>query len=186
MKLKEILVPTMTLVIITLVITGLLVFTNDLTKDKIAALQVQADEDSKKDVLSTAEGFETKVIDVDGEEFEYYEASNEAGYVFSTQYKGYGGAVVVMTGISSDGNITGVKVTEQNETPGLGQKALSKDFTDQYIMSVPDSELIVTKSGKTKDIEIDAISGATITSTAVTNSVNQAISIYHTIIGGGN
>ena len=91
-----------------------------------------------------------------------------------------------MTGITTDGAVAGVKITEQDETPGLGQKALDASFTDQYIKAIPEEEFVVTKQGASADNEIDAISGATITSNAVTNSVNQAIQLYNTLTGGGD
>ncbi len=187
MKAKAIIMPTLTLVIIALVTSVLLVLTNAGTKDKIAQLQVEADNASRQEVLPDADSFdEGQSIDVDGTTYTYWTAANGAGYVFSTQYKGYGGAVVVMTGITADGNVAGVKITEQNETPGLGQKALDASFTDQYLKAIPENGFEVTKNGATADNQIDAISGATITSNAVTNSVNQAIEIYHTLTGGAN
>lgn len=184
MNAKKILVPTLILTVISLVITAVLVFTNDLTKDKIAQLQAEKEEAAKKEVLADADSFDTKELDSNGEKVTYYEASNGAGYVFSTSYKGYGGAVVVMTGISSEGEIKGVKITSQNETPGLGQKALDPSFTDQYLAAIPDGGFKVKKDDPSG--QIDAIAGATITSRAVTNSVDQAIDLYKTITGGAN
>lgn len=187
MKAKGILIPTLTLVIIALVTSVLLVVTNEGTKEKIAQLQIEADNASRKEVLPDADSFdEGQTIEVDGTQYTYWTAANGTGYVFSTQYKGYGGPVVVMTGITADGTIAGVKLTEQNETPGLGQKALDASFTGQYLKAIPDNGFEVTKNGASADNQIDAIGGATITSTAVTNSVNQAIEIYKTLTGGAN
>jgi len=188
MNAKNILVPTITLTVITLVVTALLVLTNGVTKDRIAELKVQAEEAAKKEVLPAADSFAEVILDtgIDGEEIIYYKADNGAGYVFSTSSKGYGGTVAVMTGITSEGEIAGITITSQNETPGLGQKALNTSFTDQYRMAIPDGGILVTKSGNSADNEIDAIAGATITTNAVTNAVNEAINIYHEIVGGGN
>lgn len=188
MKAKAIIVPTVTLVVITLVITTLLVLTNGATKDRIAQLQVEADNASRQEVLPDAvDGFkDSQIINVDGVDYEYYEAANGCGYVFTTEYKGYGGPVVVMTGITADGKVAGVKVTEQNETPGLGQKALNASFTDQYLKEIPEGGFEVTKNGASADNQIDAIAGATITSKAVTNSVNQAMTVYDAIMRGAN
>jgi len=186
MNLKKILVPTLTLTVITLVVTALLVLTNGMTKDKIAALELQAEEKAKREVLAAADDFVEQTIMIDGQEITYYEAGNGVGYVFSTSSKGYGGAVVVMSGITSEGEIAGIKITSQNETPGLGQKALKTSFTKQYKKIIPDGGILVTKSGSPADDEIDAIAGATITTNAVTNAVNEAINIYHEVTGGGN
>lgn len=89
-----------------------------------------------------------------------------------------------MTGISADGEVTGVKLTSQNETPGLGQKALDASYTDQYLMALPEGGFAVKKDDPAG--QIDAIAGATITSRAVTNSVNAAIDAYNVITGGAN
>lgn len=187
MKAKGIIIPTLTLVIIAIVTSVLLVVTNDATKDKIAQLQAEAERQARQEVLPDADDFDDgQSVNVDGTDYTYWTANNGSGYVFSTQFKGYGGPVVVMTGITSDGQVAGVKITEQNETPGLGQKALDASFTDQYKKAVPDNGFEVTKQGAKADSEIDALAGATITSRAVTNSVNQAIAIYNTLTGGAN
>lgn len=186
MKAKGIIIPTITLVIIALVTSVLLVVTNDATKDKIALLQEESNRAARQEVLPNADDFEESAINIDGTDYIYWKANNDAGYVFSTQFKGYGGPVVVMTGISSGGKVMGVKITEQNETPGLGQKALDASFTDQYIADLPENGFEVTKQGAAADNEIDALAGATITSRAVTNSVNLAIDIYKELTGGAN
>ena len=186
MKAKDILIPTLTLLIIALVTSVLLVLTNGLTKDKIAALQDQKNREARQEVLPEADDFIERGIITDGMEVTFFEATNGAGYVFSIQAKGYGGAVVVMTGITADGQVAGVKITEQNETPGLGQKALDAVFTDQYKVALPDGGFVVTKQGKTADAEINALAGATITTSAVTDSVNEALEIYKVVVGGAN
>lgn len=187
MKAKDILVPTITLALIALVCSGLLVGTNEVTAETIEELQIESDNESRAAVLPEADAFDDgQTIVIDEEEYTYWTADNGAGYVFSTSYKGYGGAVVVMTGITADGEISGVEITEQDETPGLGQRALEDEFRDQYVGEIPEEEFTVTKTGSTADNEIDALSGATITSTAVTNSVNMAVTIYETITGGAD
>ncbi len=90
-------------------------------------------------MLPDGDSFKDRTITVDGVDVTYYEADNGAGYVFLTSNKGYGGPVEVMTGISADGQVTGVKLTSQDETPGLGQKALDASFTDQYKMEIPEN-----------------------------------------------
>lgn len=86
----------------------------------------------------------------------------------------YGGVVKVSVGITLEGEITGVELLEINDTPGLGQKAKEPAFKDQY-KGKNVEEFTVTKMGSSSDSEIDAISGATITSNAVTNAVNAAL-----------
>ena len=80
-------------------------------------------------------------------------------------YKGFGGTVKVMIGIDADGKVTGVKVTEHSETPGLGSKAADADYLKQYqgVTEAPESSI-------KDDKNVDAITGATITSNAVYSS----------------
>ena len=90
----------------------------------------------------------------------------------------YGGAVKISVGFDADGTITGVGIREINDTPGLGLKAKEPKFKDQYIGKNVDT-LVVTKTGASAENEIDAISGATVTSNAVTNAVNTAFYYLH-------
>lgn len=184
MKAKAVVIPTAILLIICVVVTALLVLTNSMTADRIETLQIEEEKAARQEVLPQVDTFVEKKIVYQDVEYTYYEAVNGSGYVFQTRFKGYGGAVVVMTGISKDGTVSGVKITSQDETPGLGQKALDSKFTNQYIKSIPADGFSVTKQGASADNEIDSIAGATITSKAVTNSVNLAIELYQEITGG--
>lgn len=182
---KDIIGPTAVLVVIAAAFTALVVGTNGLTEEKIAILNEQTAAAAKVEVLPEADSFETATVDTANGTIEYYEAANGAGYVFSTSYKSYGGALVVMTGISAEGEITGVKVTTCADTPGLGLKCQNADFQDQYKGAMPEGGAFqVTKTGEAG--KIDAISGATITTNAVTNSVNYAIEAFNQLTGGAN
>ena len=101
-----------------------------------------------------------------------------AGYVITTEAKGYGGTIEVMTGITADGSVSGVVLLSQNETPGLGANATKESFTGQYQQAVPESGA--------DDGQIQAMTGATITSQAVTDAVNLAVEKYQTLEKGGN
>ena len=90
----------------------------------------------------------------------------------------YGGAVKLSIGFDADGAITGVGIREISDTPGLGLKAKEASYTDQFTGKNAES-LSVTKSGAAGDNEINAISGATITSNATTNAVNAALYYLH-------
>lgn len=88
----------------------------------------------------------------------------------TTEAKGYGGAIEVMTGIRPDGTVSGVTILSMSETPGLGAKTKESSFLRQYTgANAPD--LAVNKDGGT----VNAVSGATISSRAVTEAVNSAI-----------
>ena len=147
---KDILKPALILFVICLVVTALLAGTNLLTKDKIAEQSALEAEQSRKVVLSDADSFE----EADG----YYigKANNETvGYVFQTEAKGYGGAVKVMTGISADGQITGVVILEHSETPGLGANAEKASFTDQFKQTAPEKGITLVKNKAPSDGEIE-------------------------------
>ena len=188
MDAKAILVPTLKLTVIGVIITALLFMTNSRTQAKIEQNEAQAAVEARKQVLPEADDFEEKKVTVNGTEYTYYEATNKAGYVFSGSNKGYGGQVVTMTGIDADGKIVGVLVTDaSNETPGLGAKWLATDQANQdrlaqFYGDVPDSDYAVTKDGG----KIQAVSGATLTSRAVTADVNSAIAQYKAATGGAN
>lgn len=103
------------------------------------------------------------------------ESGNVIGYVISSTSKdGYGGAISISAGISLDGTVQGIEFLTIAETAGLGMNADTPEFKAQYAGKQVDS-FTVTKSGASADNEIDALSGATITTSAVTNAVNAAV-----------
>lgn len=188
-SLKEILVPAIMLFVIAAVCTALLAGTNLLTKDKIAEIAVQTEMKAKSAVFESAKSFsDEKNVTVNEKEYVYYDALDEKGnvmgYVFSVTVKSYGGDLSAMVGISSETDkITGVEITAISDTPGLGMKVDSSDFLSQYIDR--SGNIGVNKNEKT-DTEIQAVSGATISSKAVTEAVNQAFSAYEAVKAGGN
>lgn len=101
----------------------------------------------------------------------------QAGYVVKVSGKGYGGAVVVALGITNEGEILGIQILDaSNETPGLGQNSTSEDWNGQYIgMTSGNIYVVKDGSGSTESGTINSISGATITSNAVTRAVNAAL-----------
>ena len=83
--------------------------------------------------------------------------------------------------------MNGYSITVINDTAGLGMKAAEEDYASQYAGKQVE-EFTVTKTGATADNEIDAISGATITSDAVTRAVNSGLAYYRVLMeetGGG-
>lgn len=101
-------------------------------------------------------------------------SGNVVGYVIgSTSSDGYGGDVSISVGISKENMINGIAFLSISETPGLGMRATEEEFYSQFA-GKKGATLSVTKSGNAGETEINAISGATITSRAVTNAVNAA------------
>jgi electron transport complex protein RnfG len=104
------------------------------------------------------------------------------GYVVTSHSNdSYDGLVQILVGINADKTIKGIEMLELNDTPGLGQRAEEPEFKGQFTDKSGES-LTVTKTGNAGEGEINAISGATITSRAVTNAVNAALYlIYHNV-----
>ena len=88
-----------------------------------------------------------------------------------------------MAGIAIDGKIRGVKVGNNTETPGLGKNAETSKFREQFSGKAWDRTITVINSGTPKDDEIAAVSGATVTSKAVTEGVNQALKAARELSG---
>lgn len=104
------------------------------------------------------------------------ESGNAIGYVVSFVAKeGYGGDISLSMGMTNEGEITGLEVLSASETAGLGANCTKADFKDQFKGKNVDA-IEYTKDGATAENQIDAISGATITTKAVTKGVNAAIS----------
>lgn len=191
MNMKEVIKPAVILFVICVAVSAALAGTNLLTADRIARAAAQKAEESRMVVLPEAEAFQAS------EDGTHYIGLNKeapegvvVGYVFETESKGYGGTVKVMTGINTEGNITGVIVLSHSETPGLGANAEKETFRDQYQQPVANltGGIQVVKFQAPAEGEIQAMTGATITSTAVTNAVNLAIEQYQNAYAseGGN
>ena len=110
---------------------------------------------------------------------------NVVGYAVSvTSAEGYEGNVTLSVGLSESGEIRSIAFTELNETPGKGMLANEPEFKDQFSGKSADA-LTLTQSGSAAaDDEIDAVSGATVTSKAVVSAVNAALDFYATVIRG--
>ena len=191
------------LCIITLVAAVLLGFVNEMTKDRIAEQEAAAKEaayrevypeafsyskDSLTKVASSAEllkenGFESIVISEAGLALDA--SGKPLGYVMTvTTKKGYGGAITMTMGYRLDGAITGIAFVTLNETPGFGMKADEAAFKDQFIGKNA-FELVYVKTGATEENEIDAISGATVTTKAVTGAVNAGLCFASDMVASG-
>ena len=112
------------------------------------------------------------------------DAGETLGYVITvTSHAGYGGDIVFSMGVTKDGVLNGYSITEISETAGLGMKAKEPAFADQF-QGKAAGTLEVIKQGEASDTQIEAISGATITSNAVTNGINAGFVYYSSIAGG--
>lgn len=186
------------LFIITLIAGVALGIVYEVTKEPIAAQEAKAKTEAQKAVFEDAVSFDAVELDetiaaaaadngvtVD-EVFDARDASGvHAGYVIQvTSPNGYGGDITLMAGITADGTCNGYSLLTINETAGLGMNAKNADFKDQYAGKNVDA-FEVTKTDSQTDEQIDAISGATITSRAVTEAVNTCLA-YAAALEGGN
>ncbi len=173
---KHIVMPVVILVTICVIVGGLLAITNGLTADKIAQNEIEKTAKLISELLPETD----KVNQIESENAQRYqcldESGEEIGQVVVLSSKGYGGDISVMVGFTADQTVAGIRILSSNETPGLGQKAGEPEFYEQYADKKVKS-FIVVKSKPDSDEEISAISGATITSKAVTEAVNNAIAI---------
>ncbi len=188
---KDILVPTVALVLICGISTGLLAGTNEMTKEPIAAAEAQTQQESMMSVSPDGTKDYNK-IDTEDSSVECYEALDASGnviaYAVSTSAKGYGGTIKVMTGIDAEtGDVIGVNVYDNStETPGLGAKTSEVDFSGQFAGGSSETGFTVAKDAdKNPGKEsVDAVTGATISSRAVVKAVNQAVDVYNQVSGG--
>lgn len=189
-RLKEILIPTVSLFVICLCVTALLAVTNAVTKDAIAYQQELSAAESRQAVCPDAVDFEKVEYDVQG--VECYKALDESGnligYAISSASRGYGGDVKVMTGINAeDGSVIAINVYDNSgETPGLGVNTSGEKFTSQFVGFSSGTGVTVDKdAGKNPDsVAVDSVTGATISSRAVVDAVNQAFDAYNAVKEG--
>ncbi len=123
-------------------------------------------------------------VDIDSAVNALDASGNIIGYVINTTtHEGYGGDISISLGVDNSGMVKGMEILSISETAGLGMKAKESSFRDRF-KGKSVKQFSYTKTGATADFEIDAISGATITTKAVTNAVNAALAFYDSLGGG--
>lgn len=198
------------LVVITLIAGLALGAVYGITKDPIAKQEEKKQQEAYKAVFPDAadfedvEGFTTEAASeviaayenpIDGHEGDEIGSAvtaldasgNAMGYIFNvTTGKGYGGDIQLTVGIKIDGTVCGYSVLSISETAGLGMKAKDDpdwgtQFADKQVESF---NVVKDGSGSADDSKIDAISGATITSKAVTGAMNSCLAYFQSLEGG--
>ncbi len=184
---RDIVKPAVVLFIIAAVAAGLLGFVNAITTEPIAVAEAEAKATNMQAVLDCAEwGDEQTVADSIITDYTpgLDESGNTIGYAFSVTTTGYSSGLAIMVGIDTEGVITGVSIVDcSNETPGLGANAAQPYFYEQF--TGKSGELNVIKSGTPGESDIQALTGATITSNAVTDAVNTVSEYFNTNLKGG-
>ena len=190
------------LVIITAFAGGILGLVFEATKDPIEALAIEKTNNACREVFSDAKSFEVlenfstekaaKVLEADGQEnadienvFRALDANGELlGYTITiVTHEGYSGDIEFMIGVALDGTIHNMSLLSINETPGLGMNA-EEEYLPQ-ITELKADQIAYTKTGKIANNEVNAISGATITTNALTNGINAGLSYFRSINIGG-
>ncbi len=168
---------------VTVVVAALLGLVNHITKDAIAEGKAAKTSAAMREVLPADDYTE---IDIEGKAGDIvtglYEAETDgapAGWVVLAAPTGFGGTISMVVGIDASGAVTGVSITAMSETSGLGANALKEDFRAQY--RGKSGSVALSKYGG----GIDALTGATITSEAVTQGVNAALKAVAAISKGG-
>lgn len=198
---KEMIKNTVIIVAITLVAGLLLGVVYQVTKEPIAMQEQKAKQEACKEVFSAADTFETvDIVQIDQGAWEEAGFAQESidevmcakdaagsvlGYVITvTTKEGYGGDIRFTMGLTLDGTLNGISLLSISETAGLGMRAeevLKPQFAGKTV-----EKFVYTKNGAMTDDQIDAISGATITTNAVTNGVNAGLYYFQTNLMGGS
>lgn len=153
------------------VASGILAYVNSLTAPVIAQRKANDEVEARQKLIPGASFSENTTADG----FSFFTATDPEteelkGYVFIAAETGYSSKVQTMVGIDSSFEVLGIKVLDQSETPGLGANCVNPSFTEQFTGLSLD-ELMVNKDGG----KVVALSGATITSRAIANSMREAI-----------
>ncbi len=183
-----------TLCLVSAIAGGILAFTNDFTKEKIALAEELASSGPEvaQAVIPNSATFElfedTALIDkIKSENPDFVEIrinkdsnGNQLGYGIRTfsPTPGYAGKVEIFLGVSLEGKILGMKVVSMKETAGLGTKIAEPKFQSQFIDRDTSNEIKISKSSPKAD-EILALTGATRSTKSFTSAVNNAMDIYN-------
>lgn len=179
---------------ITLVSGLLLGLVYEITKDPIAQAQDASKKEAWQAVFPEASLDDFEPMDVDTKAAETAAGDlgvlatvdevcsvGDQGYVVTvTDSEGYGGDIQITVGITSDGTVNGISILSISETAGLGMRATEPEFYTQY-EGKQTEKFVVSKDGGDGE-PIDALSGATITSRAVTGAVNTALAYFNSVL----
>ncbi|MDR1641350.1 MAG: RnfABCDGE type electron transport complex subunit G [Clostridiales bacterium] len=187
MNTQEIIKPAAALLAITVVASALLGFVHEITLEPIENQRIANETNAIKTVFPSTSDVEdvpftapnsssvTRAAEVkSGEEI--------IGYAVYANPSGYGGPIEMMVGLYPNGSIAGIQILSHQETPGLGANAANPAFLTPFTDA--NFELKVTKKAPADSNEIQAITSATITSTAVVRGANDARQVWGAIAGG--
>lgn len=185
----------LTLVIITVIAGAALGYVYELTKVPIENQERITREKAYKELFPEATAFEEASVDIE----DLNNRMNSSNYpndtidgildavgndgsvmgkvITVTSHAGYGGDITIVMGIDSAGTLKDISILSISETAGLGMNADTDDFKSQF-RNKNVAQFSYTKTGAVQEYEIDAISGATITTSAVTDAINAGLSCF--------
>ncbi len=170
------------LLLVCLVSSGLVAWTYQSTLPNIKAKQEQLVQASYQEVLPQAQALNNLAIPNNSliQAIVQSKGTTINGYIYTVTPTGYAGPITTMIGINHpEGTISGIKILQQSETPGLGAKCAEPSFTNQFTSKTLNADLKVTKTTPNEQ-EILAITASTITSKAVVTGVNLVREHYNT------
>ena len=182
-KIGDVATPTLILAAICIVVTLALSSANALTHKKIENLAIENQNKAMAKLIEADEYQEKNFLDKWSCHIAIKDGEN-VGYIFTVAAKGYGGDINVMTAINLDGTVAAVAILDASgETPGLGQNVTKENFYTQF-SGLKDSVTVIKGGGaNSQNNEINAVTGATISSKAVTEAVNIALDRAEGFIG---
>lgn len=162
------------------VVAVLLGLVNRLTSSRIEAFEAEKTASAMNAVLPAERyvpvaGSSAEKVDLVKEIY----AADDKGWVLMVTPSGFGGELKLAVGVDKAGSVTGVSIIQMSETSGLGANANRESFRSQYVGK--SGSVALRKQGG----EIDALTGATVTSTAVTKGVNAALAAAGELIREG-
>lgn len=177
--------PLIVLVIVCFVSTAVLALTNEITRGPIREVAAATARQAKQEIYAEASEFqagEVSAEDVAGGVTAWDLALGSAengkasvlGMIVTAQAKGYGGQVPVYVAYDREGSIVGVQFPENSETPGLGQRVREPWFAAQFVGKTAQDQFAAAS--------IDAVSGATRSSSAASNALNSAAAFFRKTI----
>ncbi len=166
-----------TLLAFAAVVAFLLGLVNDVTAENIAKHKADKTMAAMETVLPAGE-YSQVIYEGDPSVASVYRAG-DAGWIVEVTPSGFGGLIDMMVGVDKSGAVTGVSIVSMSETSGLGANASRESFRSQYVGKTGSVKL------KKQGGEIDALTGATVTSTAVTKGVNTALAVVQELMKEG-
>ena len=179
-----------TLTAIAVVVAGLLGLVNNVTKDKIAEANRVKTENAMMEVVeisnpsfsdalavseemaAAAQAFGAKVVEL----YQVTDGDAAAGYAVKVSASGSQGTIVMMVGVNVDGAVTGISVINHSETSNIGTKITGNELLDSGIGVLDQFKgLTMPEGGLVVGGDVDAITGATVTTKGVTKGVNGAL-----------